>query len=115
MQKRIYAVMGVVALLVGAGAAFAGGDWSGEGEIVEMGCYTKDGSTGEGHAGCAKICFGNGAAMGLLTADGDIVNLVFEDDSDAKDDAIALAGMQAKVTGTESDGVVTVAAAVPAG
>ena len=52
MTKRICALLAVAALLT-AGTALAG-DWTGE--VVEMSCYTRNGSTGEDHAACAKTC-----------------------------------------------------------
>ena len=114
MTKRLF----VLTLAVGLTLSFSGialaGDFSGTGEIVEMGCYKKQNSTGAGHAGCAKKCLNEGAAMGLLLEDGTIVELA-KGDEDAYKAAIDLAGMQAKVMGSESDGKVTIASIAAAG
>lgn len=112
MTKKILATAAVLVLVLG-GTAFAGAEWSGQGEVVEMGCYKK-GQSGEGHAACAKKCLGGGAEMGLLDADGNVTKLKAGDDKAAYDALIELAGKQAKVSGMATDGVVTVAASQPA-
>lgn len=114
MKKRVtFLVLAV--LMVGAGGfAFALDQWTGKGEIVEMGCYTKNGAKGEGHAGCAKKCLTDGGEMGLLQEDGTVVKLVAGEDKAAYKALIELAGKQAMVTGSNADGVVTVASSGPA-
>ncbi len=76
-----------------------------------MHCYSKtQAKKGEGHAGCAKKCLGGAdAKMGLLQADGTMVKLVAGEDKAAFTALVDLAGKQAKVTGMNKDGVVTVA------
>jgi hypothetical protein len=112
MTQRIFALTVALALVAGfAPMTFAGDAFSGEGEIVEMGCYKRQNATGEGHAACAQKCLGNGAAMGLLQADGEIVELTAGDDKAPYEALIALAGKQAKVEGTQSGDKVTVTAA----
>ncbi len=116
MNRKIYALVAAVALIASGGAAFGGEEWSGEGEVVEMGCYTRDNSkVGEGHAACAKTCLSKpDSKMGLLTADGEIINLAAGDNADAYTALIDLAGSQASVSGTLADGVLTVSASGPA-
>lgn len=114
MRKRVTLLV-LAALLVGSsGIALALDQWSGQGEIVEIGCYKKNGAKGEGHAGCAKKCLSGGAEMGLLMEDGTLVKLVAGEDKAAYTALIELAGKQAKVTGANADGVVTVATSGPA-
>jgi hypothetical protein len=114
MRKRI-AFLTLAVLLIGAGGvAFALDQWTGQGEVVEIGCYKKNGATGEGHAGCAKKCLNGGAEMGLLMSDGTLVKLVAGEDKAPYQALIELAGKQAKVTGANADGVVTVASSGPA-
>lgn len=36
------------------------------GEVVEVGCYLRDGSRGEGHKACALTCLKNGGQLGIL-------------------------------------------------
>lgn len=117
MNRRIYALVAAAALIASGGAAFGGEDWSGQGEVVEMSCYTSDNTkVGAGHAACAKTCLGKpDAKMGLLTSDGEIINLAKGDDGDAYMALIDLAGEQANVSGTLSDGVLTVATSSAAG
>jgi hypothetical protein len=80
-----------------------------------MHCYKKNQATGEGHAGCAKKCLGGAdGKMGLLLKDGTIVELVAGEDKAAYQALVDLAGKQAKVTGMNKDGVVTVATSGPA-
>ena len=109
-MKKLSALMAAVALFAGAGIALAG-DFSGAGEIVELGCYKSRNASGEGHAACAKKCLSEGKEMGLLQEDGTVVKLQKGDDEAPYNTLIELAGMQAKVTGSESGGVVTVLAA----
>ena len=114
MKKRVTFLVLAVLLAGAGGIAFALDQWTGQGEIVEMGCYKKNGSKGEGHANCAKKCLGDGGEMGLLQEDGTVVKLVAGEDEAAYKALIELAGKQAKVTGANADGVVTVATSAPA-
>lgn len=36
------------------------------GEVVEIGCYLRDGSRGEGHKPCALTCLKNGGQLGIV-------------------------------------------------
>ena len=110
-MKKLSALMAAVALFAGAGVVLAGEDWSGSGEIVELSCYESRKASGPDHAACAKTCLNKGEKMGLLQPDGTVVKLVKGDNEAPYETLIELAGMQAKVTGSESGGVVTVLAA----
>ena len=117
MTKRLSFLLLAAVLLFGVGGiASALDQWTGTGEIVDMHCYTKDNAKkGEAHAGCAKKCLsGADASMGLLQADGTVVKLVPGDDKAAFTALVDLAGKQAKVTGMNKDGVVTVASGAAA-
>ena len=109
-MKKLSALMAAVALVAGASVVFAG-DFSGSGEIVELGCYTSRNASGPGHAGCAKKCLSDGKEMGLLQEDGTVVKLQKGDDEAPYNALIELAGMAANVKGTMSDGIVTVTGA----
>ena len=113
MFKKFFATAAILTLVLG-GAAFSLDEWTGKGEVVELGCLKK-GQKGEAHASCAKKCLSGGAEMGLLDADGNVTKLKAGDDKSAYDALIELAGKQAKVSGMSTDGVVTVAASQPAG
>lgn len=39
------------------------------GEVVELGCYLRDGSRGEGHRACAQTCLKNGGQLGIVADD----------------------------------------------
>lgn len=39
------------------------------GEVVETGCYLRDGSRGEGHRACALACLKNGGQLGIVEDD----------------------------------------------
>ena len=117
MTKRmVFLVLAAVLLFGAGGLAFALDQWTGTGEVVDMHCYSKDPSKkGEAHAGCAKKCLGGAdPAMGLLGADGKVVKLAPGSDKAAFQALVDLAGKQAKVTGENKDGVVTVATSGPA-
>lgn len=36
------------------------------GEVVEIGCYLRDGSRGEGHKACALTCLKHGGQLGIV-------------------------------------------------
>jgi hypothetical protein len=117
MKKRwSFLLLSAVLLFCAGGVAAALDQWTGTGEIVDMHCYKKDqAKKGEGHAGCAKKCLGGAdGKMGLLQADGTVVELVAGEDKAAYTKLVDLAGKQAKVTGMNKDGVVTVATSGPA-
>lgn len=117
MTKRICALLAVAALLT-AGTALAG-DWTGE--VVEMSCYTRNGSTGEDHAACAKTCLSKidlekaamGDAVGLLV--GEEIMKLSPADADTFEALTNLAGQQATVSGTLDGDTITVASAQAAG
>jgi hypothetical protein len=114
MKKRVTFLVLAVLLLGASGIAFALDQWTGQGEIIDLQCYKKNGAKGEGHAGCAKKCLSGGGEMGLLQQDGTVIKLVPGEDKAAYTALIDLAGKQAKVTGMNQDGVVTVATSGPA-
>jgi hypothetical protein len=116
MKKRLMFLALAAALLFGAGGlAMALDQWTGSGEVVDMHCYKKNQAKGEGHAGCAKKCLGAAdGEMGLLMGDGTILKLVPGTDKAPYTALIDLAGKQAKVSGENKDGVVTVASSGPA-
>lgn len=39
------------------------------GEVVELGCYLRDGARGEGHRACAMACLKNGGQLGIVQDD----------------------------------------------
>ncbi|MDJ0839770.1 MAG: hypothetical protein QNK37_24860 [Acidobacteriota bacterium] len=41
-----------------------------EGELIDMGCYTSRGATGEEHASCAARCMENATPAGVLDSKG---------------------------------------------
>ena len=45
-----------------------------QGEIVEVGCYLRDGHRGEAHKGCALACLQNGGQLGLLEDDSGVLS-----------------------------------------
>jgi hypothetical protein len=116
MTKRFSFLALAAVLLFGAGGlAFALDQWTGTGEVVDMHCYKKNQAKGDGHAGCAKKCLGAAdGEMGLLQKDGTVIKLVPGEDKAAYTALVDLAGKQAKVTGMNKDGVVTVATSGPA-
>lgn len=107
MNKKLW-IAAVVAGLGISGAAraheheggAAGTPAAVEGEIVDMACYMGHAAKGGKHAQCAKQCVANGAPMGLLKADGNVLLLVNDHEQEqAYSDAKELAGGKAKITG----------------
>jgi hypothetical protein len=114
MKKRVTLLVLAVLLIGASGIVMALDQWTGQGEVIDVKCYTDKGAKGEGHAGCAKKCLGGGGEMGLLQADGTVIKLKAGDDKAPYNALVDLAGKQAKVTGMNADGVVTVATSGPA-
>jgi hypothetical protein len=46
------------------------------GEVIDMACYFDDGSSGPGHAECARMCIASGLPVGLKGKDGKIYVLI---------------------------------------
>lgn len=71
------------------------------GELLDMACYMMHEGKGKKHAKCAGACVRGGAPLGVLTQDGKVY-LVVGDHDDQKPfvEAKALAGFNAKITGT---------------
>jgi hypothetical protein len=46
------------------------------GEVIDMGCYYDDGSSGPAHAECARMCIASGLPVGLKTASGKVYVLI---------------------------------------
>ncbi len=71
------------------------------GEMLDMACYMAHEGKGKKHAKCAGACVTGGAPLGLLTKDGRVY-LVVGDHENEKPylEAKALAGANAKITGT---------------
>ena len=106
MRKLIIAAIIAVAV---AGSVWAAGshmDSRGKvetisGELLDMACYMMHEGKGKKHAKCAGACVTGGAPLGLLTKDGKVY-LVVGNHEDQKPfvEAKALAGANAKITGT---------------
>ncbi len=64
-----------VTVLVLALAPFAMGADAIEGEVVDSGCFMRNGSHGADHQECAARCLKNGNPAGLLTDDGELFTL----------------------------------------
>ena len=92
-----------VTMAFGATVAFAA-DASWSGELLDMDCYNKNQAHGPQHAACAEKCVKNGSPMGILTADGKVLE-VKTDGSDAK--AIEMlkenGGKNVEIMGTASE------------
>ena len=105
---RKLTIAAIIAAAV-AGSAWAAGahlDPSGKaetlsGEILDMACYMAHEGKGKKHAKCARSCVAGGASLGLLTKEGKVY-LVVGDHENEKPylEAKALAGANAKITGT---------------
>lgn len=74
------------------------------GEILDAGCYLGHGAMGAKHTECAVKCAANGMPLMLLMKDGKAVLLTPPHDNvDAYNQAKAMAGTMAVITGTMSE------------
>lgn len=105
MRKLIIAALAAAAVAGSAWAAdshmHAGKPETISGELLDMSCYMMHEGKGKKHAKCAGACVQGGAPLGLLTKDGKVL-LVVGDHENQKPflEAKALAGLNAKLTGT---------------
>ena len=106
MRKLVIAAIIAVCVSGSAWAAKVHMDPSGKtetlsGELLDMSCYMMHEGKGKKHAKCAGACVQGGAPLGLLTKDGKVL-LVVGNHEDQKPflEAKALAGLNAKITGT---------------
>ncbi len=105
MRKLILAAIFAAAVAASAWAAgshmHAGKSETMSGELLDMSCYMMHEGKGKKHAKCAGACVQGGAPLGLLTKDGKVL-LVVGNHEDQKPflEAKALAGLNAKITGT---------------
>ncbi len=112
----VLAALAIIALVAGATAAVAEDL---EGEILDLSCYISKGAKGPAHTRCAQSCAEHGMPLGLLTGDDKIYILYPKHGKEQSFDEVkALAGTQAKLTGSlfEKDGLLgmEVTAAAPA-
>lgn len=106
MRQMITAAIVAAAVAGSAWAAAPHMDPAGKsetisGEMLDMACFMMHEGKGAKHAKCAGACVTGGAPLGVLTKDGKVY-LVVGDHDDKKPfiEAKALAGFNAKITGT---------------
>jgi len=109
-MKRVMGVLLLAGALVFVGHAFAkegkaeSKPTTLKGEVVDTGCYTAHGASGEKHKECGAKCVANGMPMGLLTKDGKVYLLTPDHDSaDAYNKLKDLIDAQVEVTGIVSE------------
>ncbi len=69
------------------------------GELVDLGCYLRQGARGEAHRACAVACLRNGAPAGLLTESGEVLLLLQDPKLTERIDFAALAARRCEVQG----------------
>jgi hypothetical protein len=120
-MKRVLALLAVCSLVVAAvsfakegeskssghsHSSMSAGSKAGTfaGEILDAGCYLGHGAMGAKHTECAVKCAANGMPLMLLMKDGKAVLLTPpHDNTDAYNQAKAMAGTMAVITGTMSE------------
>lgn len=73
-----------------------------QGEVLDMSCYMKDGSTGMAHQSCAQGCLNKGLPAGILSKNDGQVYLLIEDHkkADAYKTVLEHAAQNVEITGT---------------
>ena len=103
MSKKITALLAVMVLMVGIGAAVVNamqheGSWTGE--IVDVACHVSKGAMGADHADCGAKCVKAGLPVGLLV--GDTTYILISDDHKPMNDVLAAhMGHTVTVTGAK--------------
>jgi hypothetical protein len=110
-MKHLTAVLGLL-LLFSLSAIFAqdmkkekkmmskGKETTISGEVVDVGCYLKDGAKGEEHQACAEACAKAGSALGILTDKGKLYVSIMPDDHAAGPNAKLMESIGKKVDAT---------------
>jgi hypothetical protein len=70
------------------------------GEVVDVGCYLKDGAKGADHQACAEACAKAGSALGILTDKGKLYVSIMPDDHAAGPNAKLMDHIGHKVDAT---------------
>ena len=86
-------------LLLFASTAFAAGEVTLNGEIVDLHCYTSRGAQGEEHAGCSNACISRDVPAGFLAEDGTLYLLLNEKSSSVKEKIAGKAGKKVTAKG----------------
>ena len=103
MSKKITALLAVMIMMAGIGAAVVNamqheGSWTGE--VVDVVCNVSKGAKGMDHADCGSKCVKAGLPVGLLV--GDTTYILISDDHKPMNDALAAhIGHMVTVTGAK--------------
>jgi hypothetical protein len=103
MSKKVCAVLAVVVLMIGIGAALAiaaedSGTWTGE--VVDVACLVAKGAHGAEHADCGSKCVKSGLPVGLMVGDTTYI-LIGAGHKVMNDSLAAYVGKNVTVTGTK--------------
>ena len=103
MSKKFAAILAVIVLTIGIGAAVVQamaheGSWTGE--IVDVACSVSKSAKGAGHADCGSKCVKSGLPVGLMV--GDTTYILIGADHKPMNEALAPhVGHTVTVTGTK--------------
>jgi hypothetical protein len=103
MSKKITALLAVMVLMMGIGAAVVHarqqeGSWTGE--VVDVACMVSKGAHGADHADCGSKCIKSGLPVGLMV--GDTTYILIGADHKPMNDALAAhVGHTVTVTGAK--------------
>ena len=102
-MKRFFVLASLTLMTAGLSLA---GEYTGY--VTDAKC-AKAGKAGPDHAGCAKGCIGGGAETVLVDADGKIMTIA------EQDKVKEFAGDKVTITGSETDGKISVESIAKAG
>jgi hypothetical protein len=103
MSKKLNALLAVMVLLLGIGAAVviaaeSEGSWTGE--VIDVACNVSKGAKGADHADCGSKCVKSGLPVGLMV--GDTIYILIGADHKPMNDALAAhVGHTVTVTGAK--------------
>lgn len=111
MMRKALASLAAVAMVGFLGASLRAEATTVKGEVIDVKCYTKDHThVGADHADCALSCAKRGAAMAILTSDGEVYTITGDYAADNNAKLIDYVSKKVEASGAvaEKDGTKTI-------
>jgi uncharacterized protein YjhX (UPF0386 family) len=104
MMRKALASLVAVAVVGFLGASLRAESTTVKGEVIDVKCYTKDHkNVGADHADCALSCAKRGAAMAILTSDGNVYTITGNYTAENNAKLMDFVSKKVEATGTVAD------------
>ena len=112
MMRKLLASLAAAAVVTCLGVSLRADSSTVKGEVIDVKCYTKDHkNVGADHADCALSCAKRGAALAILTSDGQVYTITGDYTADNNAKLMDFVSKTVEATGdvAEKDGTKTIA------